>query len=275
MGSKCVDPAYVNLQHKLKDGLKLKSDVECYESKVLGSILEQAQKACEFVKSKEQYSGAKEINLVGVSLGGLMARSILEDCDMQPKVRNILTIGTPNMGVSEVPFLGCNTLQVSKEFNFLCKLDKKSLLKLAFTEQMQKKLAATGFVRDTGNMQQYKEKSNFLADLNNERNVGSGLYEKHKSHFSSVNAAMFVQFTEEEIVFPPISEVFGEIKSESASSHNKLENKMEDTDMYKSDALGLKTLNEQNKIQRVTIKGKHTRYQEEDIEKTFLPFLKK
>ena len=43
-----------------------------------------------------------EINLIGVSQGGLMARSILEDCDIssQTKIRNLITVGTPNMGVS-------------------------------------------------------------------------------------------------------------------------------------------------------------------------------
>ena len=36
MGSSCNDPAYVNLVAKLKDGLK--SHVECFETKVLGSV---------------------------------------------------------------------------------------------------------------------------------------------------------------------------------------------------------------------------------------------
>lgn len=61
---------------------------------------EQADKACEYLKKSEYYSHAKEINLVGQSQGGLMARSVLENCDISPtmKFRNFLTIGTPNMG---------------------------------------------------------------------------------------------------------------------------------------------------------------------------------
>ena len=38
-----------------------------------------------------------------------MARSIVEDCDISPKtkVRNLLTIGSPHMGYSEIPLAGC------------------------------------------------------------------------------------------------------------------------------------------------------------------------
>ena len=44
MGSHCNDPAYVNLVAKLKDGLK--QPVECYETKILGSIKLQSEAAC-------------------------------------------------------------------------------------------------------------------------------------------------------------------------------------------------------------------------------------
>lgn len=62
---------------------------------------------------------------MGVSQGGLMARSILEDCTINPqlKYRNLLTIGTPNMGISEVPKLGCNTKVVSDEMAAICALE--------------------------------------------------------------------------------------------------------------------------------------------------------
>jgi hypothetical protein len=46
-----------------------------------------------------------------------MARSILEDCDISPntKIRNLITVGTPNMGVSQVPGKNCQTTLGSKK----------------------------------------------------------------------------------------------------------------------------------------------------------------
>ena len=41
---------------------------------------------------------APEFNVLGVSQGGLNARYVLEECDIG-KVRNLITLGSPNMGV--------------------------------------------------------------------------------------------------------------------------------------------------------------------------------
>jgi hypothetical protein len=50
---------------------------------------------------------------------------------------------------------------------------------------------------------------------------------------------------------------------------------MEESDFYKNDDLGLKTLKEQNKLAIVHIDGQHTEYKEEHINQFFIPFLKK
>ena len=96
---------------------------------------EQADKACEYMKKSPFYSKAKEINLVGQSQGGLMARSVLENCDVSAdtKFRNFLTIGTPNMGISELPEAGCSSMNVSKEFSLLCHAQNNVFVKLAYT----------------------------------------------------------------------------------------------------------------------------------------------
>tara|TARA_B110000285_G_C14894119_1_gene499986 strand:+ start:235 stop:381 length:147 start_codon:yes stop_codon:yes gene_type:complete len=48
---------------------------------------------------------------MGVGAGGLVARFILEDCDVNPTkevhVRNLLTVGTPNMGYADIITAGC------------------------------------------------------------------------------------------------------------------------------------------------------------------------
>jgi triacylglycerol esterase/lipase EstA (alpha/beta hydrolase family) len=59
------------------------------------------------MKNNQNYKTKSEINVFGQSQGGLIARYIVEECDMHPKVRNLITVGTPNMGFSEIPQGGC------------------------------------------------------------------------------------------------------------------------------------------------------------------------
>jgi len=105
MGSSCSHPDYTLLVEELKKGLN--THVECMPTNVTGSINSQADNACTMLKNNPHFSQVSEINVVGQSQGGLIARSIVEDCNMKPKVRNLLTIGTPNMGFSELPMAGC------------------------------------------------------------------------------------------------------------------------------------------------------------------------
>ena len=105
MGSKCSHPDYKNLVKHLHEGLS--THVECFETNILGSLKKQADRACQFMKQNPAYNSKTEINVVGQSQGGLIARYIVEECDMHPKVRNLMTIGTPNMGFSEIPEGGC------------------------------------------------------------------------------------------------------------------------------------------------------------------------
>ena len=63
-------------------------------------------------------------------------------------------------------------------------------------------MAAAGYYRDTEKLDDYKKKNPFLASLNNEVGEGSSSFAKHKQRISSLNAAMFVMFDRDEIIFP-------------------------------------------------------------------------
>ena len=78
---------------------------------------------------------------------------------------------------------------------------------------------------------------------------------------------MLVMFSEDHMVYPKESEWF-----QTLDSKGNLLN-LEDSDFYKQDYIGVKTLNEAGKIKFVSIKGDHLRFQESDIENTFVPFL--
>ena len=69
------------------------------------------------------------------------------------------------------------------------------------------------------------------------------------------------------MVYPKESEWFQQLDSDGNVQA------LEDSDFYKNDTLGLKTLNEAKKVQFVSIDGDHLQFSSSDITDTFIPFL--
>lgn len=197
-----------------------------------------------------------------------MARSILEDCDIssETKIRNLLTIGTPNMGVSEMPLLKCNVKDI-KAHPVLCRVEHLAMVIAPYTNYMQKNFASAGYVRNTADLGDYLKGATFLPALNNEIGNGTAAYKRHKERIKALNAAMFVEFTKDHIVFPRVSEVFGQVTGESASlfSDKRVTEPVTNTTWYKDDALGLQSLNKEGKVQLVKIDGEHIKFTENDV----------
>lgn len=81
-----------------------------------------------------------------------MARGILEDCDISPdtKIRNLITVGSPNMGVSGVPGVNCMAMLGAKKygkFDF-CHMTTELLDSMAFTPALQNTLGHVGYYRN-------------------------------------------------------------------------------------------------------------------------------
>jgi palmitoyl-protein thioesterase len=119
----------------------------------------QVLEACENVKNDPRLAG-QTINVVGLSQGALIARSIAENCDFGGKVSKLLSIGGPNMGVSAFP--KCEGGIMCYPINTLTK-------SLVYTSFAQSNIGPAGYFRDVKNLPTYLKKSHFLPDLNNER----------------------------------------------------------------------------------------------------------
>ena len=75
---------------------------------------------------------------------------------------------------------------------------------------------------------------------------------------------MFVMFDHDEVIFPRESQIFGSLTKKDSEGKRQVI-KMEDSDIYKNDSLGLKALDSAGKLKIVHIDGKHTRYSLQDI----------
>tara|TARA_B110000285_G_C14981865_1_gene541805 strand:- start:74 stop:478 length:405 start_codon:yes stop_codon:yes gene_type:complete len=132
-------------------------------------------------------------------------------------------------------------------------------------------VSIAGFYRDTKHIDEYKTGSSFLANLNNEVGQETETFTKHKARMENLHSAMFVMFKQDDVIFPPSSAIFGEV---SFKGKDEKTLKMEATDLYKNDNLGLKFLKDDGKLKIIQIDAKHAEFKESDIDKTFLPFLK-
>ena len=114
-------------------------------------------------------------------------------------------------------------------------------------------------------MSRYEKDSVFLGKLNNET---SSPVSTEKQRFSDLNGLMLVMFEQDTMVYPKESEWF-----QTLDSSDKSVVALEDTDFYKNDLIGLKTLNEAKKVQFISIDGDHLQFSKTDINDTFIPFL--
>lgn len=217
-----------------------------------------AEKSCEQIAKDKTFAG--EFNVVGLSQGGLLARYIVEECEMPGTVRNFISLGGPHMGVDAVPhcFSG-----------FICDIVNWGAKKLVYLNIVQQHLAPAGYFRDVNNWATYVKNSVFLPKLNNEGDQENGKASLRASRWSSLNAAMMVMFSEDTMIYPKETAWFQQL-----DKNGKLL-PLNATDFYNKDYIGLKSLNEAGKAEFIEIKGDHLQFSHDDIENKLIPFLNK
>jgi palmitoyl-protein thioesterase len=165
-------------------------------SSYFSSLSEQSEEACRAIRNNPEFD--REFNVVGISQGALIGRYIVESCEMKGRVRNYLSIGGPQMGVTELPW--CSGSSVCGTLDYFGSL-------LASTSVGQYFIGPFGLSRDPNNYEDYLESNQFLPYLNNEKGTEEAKAAR-KKRFSNLNGAMFVLFTRDDVVIPPESEWF-------------------------------------------------------------------
>jgi palmitoyl-protein thioesterase len=178
---------------------------------------------------------------------------------MPGKVRNVVTLGGPHMGVDAVPhcFEGV-----------ACKIVNTVAKKFVYSEWAQNWIAPAGYFRDVNDMATYEKKSVFLPALNNEHTT-SEYAQLRKSSFSGINAGLFGMFTQDTMIYPKETAHF-----QGLDKHGNVMD-LEDMDFYKDDFIGLKALKDGGKVEFSKIEGDHLQFTTEYIKDTVIPFLLK
>ena len=115
--------------------------------------------------------------------------------------------------------------------------------------------------------QEYRDNSLFLADINNE---GPEKNESYKENLAALDNLVLVHFTEDTIVDPKQSEAFGwfspedktvmvSVQVDGTENDDSIANILyfvQNTTLYTEDWIGLKTLDQQGKLQFMSVKVK-------------------
>eukprot|EP01104_Vermistella_antarctica_P018573 TRINITY_DN6933_c0_g1_i1.p1 TRINITY_DN6933_c0_g1~~TRINITY_DN6933_c0_g1_i1.p1 ORF type:complete len:314 (-),score=85.29 TRINITY_DN6933_c0_g1_i1:53-973(-) len=188
---------------------------------------------------------ANGFNAVGFSQGGQFWRGYVERYN-NPKVHNLVSVGGQHQGVCGLP--NCPGGNSS-----LCKVVREMIDIGVYVDIVQDTLVQAEYWQDPYNLDKYLDKSIFLADINNQHDTKNSTYAKN---LKSVNNFAMVKFTEDTMVFPKESEWFDFFYANQTTDIEPLV----DTPLYQEDWIGLKHLDQKNKIQYLAVEGNHLQF---------------
>ena len=215
----------------------------------LGNLTTQVEKVCEDLASHPTLSKASAINALGFSQGGQFLRAYVERCN-NPKVANLVTFGSQHNGISD--FQNCAS------DNWLCRSWTGYLKSHPWSSLVQSKLVPAQYYRDPEDLEPYLEYSNFLADINNEREIKNSTYKENMEKLERF--AMYL-FANDTTVVPKETGWFAEVNTTSDEV-----TKLHDRLIYKEDWLGLKSLDEAGKLHFKIIAGAHMQFGEDVVQ---------
>jgi len=220
------------------------------------SFYDQAKKACEIISQDENYKN-KNIAIVSISQGGVLARYVIEKCKF-PDNRRIsvfVSIGGPLSGTHQLPHchrgVTCHILNSFTDW-------------IVYKGYVQDTMGPAGYFRVSNHLDNFKESDSLLLDVNNQ---GKTFDEEAKNRFKSLDLLVLIAFKRDTMISPKESAHFGEYDKE-----HRVVN-MKDTEVYKNDLFGLKSLEEENKIIYYWIDDNHCYYNLADINMYIIPHL--
>ncbi|OTB06464.1 hypothetical protein M426DRAFT_318877 [Hypoxylon sp. CI-4A] len=218
-----------------------------------GNVTEQIAKVCEDLASHPILSTAPAIDAVGFSQGGQFLRGYIERCNFPP-VRSLVTFGSQHNGI--VDYKACSAA------DWLCKGAMALLHTNTWTAWVQSRLVPAQYFRDPVDLDSYLESSNFLADINNERELKNETYAKNIA--SLENFVMYL-FEDDTTVIPKETGWFEEVNGSEVTP-------LRSRPIYTEDWIGLKALDKKGGLKFKTTPGEHMRLSDEALEEAFTEF---
>jgi len=192
---------------------------------------------------------ANGFNLVGISQGGLLVRAYVERYN-NPPVHNLISICGPQNGVGTCP---------SGVPSWLCSFFASG----PYTAS----LSFAGYWKDVTDEATYLKESTFLADINNERDVKNSTY---RDNMLKLNKYVLIEALNDTVIYPKESEQHG-FWAWGDSTESQIVD-MKSSDAYAGDWIGLKTMDQQNKIDLLSFEGEHIQFSQQFWDDEIMPY---
>ena len=246
---------YIYYVHTDEDGGNDRSNT------FFGNVTTQLAEVCEAIhddrKLKSPDSDTIRVDALGFSQGGQFLRGLVERCDGL-SVRSLVTFGSQHNGIQE--FQHCGT------FDLLCKGATALVKPNAWTDYVQNKVVPAQYYRpvndSTGHTtEDYLAHSNFLVDVNNEREQKN---ETYAARIAALEKFVMFVFEDDTTVVPRETGWFAEVNATNGDVAPLRERRL-----YTEDWLGLKKLDEKSGLEFKTTKGAHMELDDKVLAKTF------
>ncbi|PBP21048.1 palmitoyl-protein thioesterase precursor [Diplocarpon rosae] len=231
--------------------IRLDSDASSDRSATFfGNLSLQLSQVCADLAAHPILSTAPAVDALGFSQGGQFLRGYIERCN-RPPVRSLVTFGSQHNGISE--------FQACAAGDWVCRGAQGLLRSNTWSALVQSRLVPAQYFRDPRQMGDYLEYSNFLADVNNERELKNQTY---KRNLEKLARFTMVLFDEDQTVIPKESGWFAEVNGTVVTP-------LREREIYQEDWIGLKTLDQKGALQFETTEGGHMQLSSKVLKKTF------
>ncbi|KAJ1966691.1 hypothetical protein IWQ62_002303 [Dispira parvispora] len=205
-----------------------------YQSYV-GNMESQLYRVCGDLKKNGQLK--EGFDAIGLSQGGLFMRAYVEFCN-DPPVKSLITLGTPHTGISNIP-PHSNTFMHELQTLFY----EASALPF-----IKNRLVPCQYTAQDLDSTKTRYSGDFLTLINNGGH--QALNTSIRSNMVSLTQFTMISFLEEQIIIPKESTRFDYICNGNVVS-------LRNTDYFKEDRLGLKTLDENGRLHFKECRGGH------------------
>ncbi|KAI5958245.1 hypothetical protein KGF57_002600 [Candida theae] len=227
------------------------------QKSLFGDANKQVDQVCDQLRGIKELATAEGIDAIGFSQGGVLLRGLIERCS-HLSFHNLITFGSPHMGVMEMPL--CKDPR-----DWICKRRNELLKRQVWNDNVQKRVLPAQYFRDPFEYEKYLKHSLYLADVNNERKDKNATYVEN---LTKLNKLVLVTFTEDTTVVPKESAMFCDIDTTWRQTIP-----FDKTDLYIHDYIGIRYLHEMGRIDFRDIEAEHMSISDEFIEEIALNYL--
>ena len=245
-GSSCHIDENGSAFKAMKNESPYKNPVYCVEygaliNGVLRSMNFLAKKACrELERNQGKFNLQGGFLIFGSSQGNMVARYIIQECSVGKYVKGYISSGGPHMGLIRWPHT---------DFEKYEKIINEITEDIVYTPEIQYAIAPGGYFKSIRRHKEYLEHCIFLPYMNNEKHFN----QQYKDRMTSLKYLAAIKYLKDEVIYPNETEHFGYYADETETTMIK----MEDTDEYKQDLFGIRTLNEAKKLTLIDCDASH------------------